>query len=288
MSLAERLDAEILSVDSMQVYRGMDIGTAKAGAEMCERVRHHLIDLVDPEASFSVAEFQSAGRAVLESLEAQGRTAVIVGGSGLHFRSLVDPMAFPPTDEALRAELEAEGHDVLVGELLAVDPDAARFVDLANPRRVLRAVEIYRLVGEVPSARAGSEQAYALRAYRAERPFVAVGLDPGERLEDRVRARFDAMLDAGLLDEVATLADRLGATARQGVGYKQMLRVVRGGESLASGRDAAIRATLALAKRQRTFFRRDPRIRWLPWHDEPEQRLSEASSVLEEVAAWTS
>jgi tRNA dimethylallyltransferase len=286
LALAERLDAEILSVDSMQVYRGMDVGTAKPGLDLCRRVRHHLIDLVDPEESFTVAQFQDAGRAVLDSLEAEGRAAVIAGGSGLHFRSLVDPMRFPPTDADVRAELEAAGHEALVGELLAVDPDAARFVDVANPRRVLRAVEIYRLVGEVPSVRAGSEQAHALRSYRAERPFVAVGLDPGDRLEERVRARFDAMLDSGLVAEVASLADRMSATARQGVGYKQMLAVVRGEESLAAGREAAIRATLALAKRQRTFFRRDPRIRWLPWHDGPDERLSEAASVLEEETTW--
>ena len=274
MAIAAQLSGEIVSVDSMQVYRGMDIGTAKPDAATCARVPHHLIDLVEPEESYSVAEYQSAGRTVLDALEAEGTTAIVAGGSGLHFRALVDPMSFAPTEPALRAELEAVPAADLVTELLGSDPEAAAHVDLANPRRVLRAVETLRLSGITPSQRAGTAEAEALRSYTPRLPLVAVGLDPGDALETRVIARFDAMLGAGLLDEVAELAPRLGRTARQAVGYKELIPVVNGGTSLEEGRAAAIQATLGLAKRQRTFFRRDPRIRWLTWHDDPDERVS--------------
>lgn len=288
MAIAAQLSGEIVSVDSMQVYRGMDIGTAKPDAATCARVPHHLIDLVEPEESYSVAEYQSAGRTVLDALEAEGTTAIVAGGSGLHFRALVDPMSFAPTEPALRAELEAVPAADLVTELLGSDPEAAAHVDLANPRRVLRAVETLRLSGTTPSQRAGTAEAEALRSYTPRLALVAVGLDPGDALETRVIARFDAMLGVGLLDEVAELAPRLGRTARQAVGYKELIPVVNGGTSLEEGRAAAIQATLGLAKRQRTFFRRDPRIRWLTWHDDPDERVSRARRALEEVGTWTS
>jgi len=171
--------------------------------------------------------------------------------------------------------------------LLLADPAADQHVDLANPRRVLRAVEIVRLTGGTPSQRAGSNNAQAVRTYTPLYPFRAIGLDPGDRLGSRVMARFDAMLAGGLLDEVAELADHLGPTARQAVGYKELLGVVSGEYDLEAGRSLAIQATLGLAKRQRTFFRRDPRIRWLPWHDEAEQRVRTALAAIEDDA-WTS
>jgi tRNA dimethylallyltransferase len=287
IALAGAAGAEILSVDSMQVYRGMDIGTAKPGRLLRSRIPHHLIDLVDPSESFSVAAFQAAGRAVLDDLERRGVPAVIAGGSGLHFRALIDPLDFPPTDTAMRAELEASDPAILVGELLAADPAAADLVDLANPRRVLRAVEIHRLTGATPSDRAASAAARDVREYRAARAVVAIGVDPGEALSERVARRFDRMLEAGLLDEVASLAPRLGVTARQAVGYKELLEVVAGTSSLPAGRERAIDATLALAKRQRTFFRRDPRIHWIAWHDDAAERVRVARTVLEE-AEWIS
>ena len=246
------------------------------------------IDLVEPEESYSVAEYQSAGRTVLDALEAEERPAIVAGGSGLHFRALVDPMSFAPTEPALRAELETTPAADLVTELLGSDPEAATHVDLANPRRVLRAVETLRLSGITPSQRAGTAEAEALRSYTPRLPLVALGLDPGDALLTRVTARFDGMIDAGLPDEVAGLVPRLGRTASQAVGYKELIPVVNGELSLEEGRAAAIQATLGLAKRQRTFFRRDPRIRWLTWHDDPDERVSAARRALEEVRTWTS
>lgn len=280
------MEADIVSVDSMQVYRGMDIGTAKPDEMMRRRYGYHLVDLVDPTDELSVAEYQTEGRGVLDRLAGDGRAGILAGGSGLHFRSLVDPLEFPPTDDALRAELEETPRRELVEELLAADPGAGDVVDLANPRRVLRAVEVLRLSGETPTGRLATPQAAAVRDYQAARPFIGVGIDPGEELAARAEVRFDAMLDAGLLDEVAVLAPRLGRTARQAVGYKELMPVVAGEASLEEGRTAAVRATLALAKRQRTFFGRDPRIEWIPWHHDPEERVAAAWSRLEE--SWTS
>ena len=272
----------------MQVYRGMDIGTAKPDAATCARVPHHLINLVEPEESFSVAEYQVAGRAVLDALGESGRPVVIAGGSGLHFRSLVDPMSFAATEPQLRSQREATPASDLVVELLGADPGAATHVDLSNPRRVLRAVEAFRLTGVTPSERAGTPEAKALRAYTPRLPMIALGVAPGERLSPRVTERFDAMLAAGLLDEVAALESRMGRTARQAVGYKELIPVVRGAASLDDARAAAIQATLSLAKRQRTFFRRDPRIHWLAWHDDPDARIAAARHMLENVETWTS
>ncbi|MBA2338084.1 MAG: tRNA (adenosine(37)-N6)-dimethylallyltransferase MiaA, partial [Acidimicrobiia bacterium] len=177
LALAEESGADILSVDSMQVYRGMDIGTAKPDLAARARVNHHLIDLVEPETAFTVADYQAAGLDVLHRLATADRRVILVGGSGLHLRSLVDPINPPPTDPGLRADLEAARLDSLVAELLARDPDSGGVVDLANRRRVVRAVEILRLTGATPSARAAADERSRLDAYRPARPFVAVGFD---------------------------------------------------------------------------------------------------------------
>jgi len=287
LALAEAAGAEIVSVDSMQVYRGMDIGTAKPTREQQTRVRHHLIDLADPAEPFSVAQFQQEGRRVLEGLAARGVPALIVGGSGLHFRALVDHLEFPPHDPAVRGEVEALAPGEAVEALMHSDPGAGEHVDLANPRRVARALEVYRLTGLTPSARASGKAAAAVREYRPLFPLVALGSDPGEGLAARIEARFDEMLAAGFLEEVRRLAPRLGVTAAQAVGYRELLAVVRGEASRSEGRQRGLAATRSLAGRQRTFFRRDPRIRWLEWHDDPARRAATARAVLRE-AGWTS
>ncbi|NNF69528.1 MAG: tRNA (adenosine(37)-N6)-dimethylallyltransferase MiaA [Acidimicrobiia bacterium] len=284
MRLARHMAAPIVSVDSMQVYRAMDIGTAKPSAADQATVPHHLIDIVEPEDPFTVGEFQRAGRAVLASLE----DAVIAGGSGLHFRSLVDPLEFPPHDRAVRHDIEALGHQGAVAGLLAADPTAGDHIDLANPRRVGRALEVFRLTGETPTQRRQTPAAVAVRDYEPQIAHASIGIDPGELLRDRVVARFDAMLGAGLVDEVTRLAPRLGETARQAVGYKELLGVVDGSISLDDARAGAIGATLALAKRQRTYFRRDPRIRWIAWDDDSDVRYRRVVDVLEEAGVWTS
>jgi len=270
----------------MQVYRGMDIGTAKPDAESRQRYGYHLIDIVEPSEDLSVADYQARGALVIDALSEDGENIILAGGSGLHLRALVDPLEFPPTDAELRSELEASAPRSLVEELISADPGAGDVVDLANPRRVLRAVEVLRLTGDTPSIRIAAAQATAVRQYVPSRPFIGIGVDPGAGLAERVEERFDSMLASGLLDEVAALTPVMGRTARQAVGYKELIPVVTGEASLEEGSARAIRATMALAKRQRTFFRRDPRISWIPWHHEPEERNAIAWSRLEGL--WTS
>lgn len=281
MLLAERLDAEIVSVDSMQIYRGMDIGTAKPSLEERQRVRHHMIDLVDPTETFTVARFQRRGREALSDIAERGRTCLIVGGSGLHHRALVDPMTFPPTDDAVRERLEALSAPEAVTRLVEADPRAADHVDLANPRRVVRALEIVELTGVTPSERAKSEEAGRLRDYDSEIEHLAFGFDPGEGLAQRVEERFDSMLEAGFVDEVEAL--ELGPATRTAVGYRQIRKHLRGDATLEEARQAAIEATRSLARRQRTFFRRDPRIRWLPWEDDVAARAAAVIAAIEEA-----
>ena len=282
LRLAEKYGAEIISVDSMQVYRGMDIGTAKPSAEERARVPHHLVDVVEPEEDFTVADSQRIGRRVIAQSSAP---VLLVGGTGLAFRAIVDPLEFPARDPDHRRQLEAQPLETIRARLLEVDPDAGAHLDLDNPRRVVRAVEVYDVTGLTPSARGATEEARAVREYRPLLPFQAVGLDPGDALERRVAARLDAMFDDGLLEEVRVLAPRLGRAASQAVGYKELLGVVDGRVSVADGREAVEAATLAVAAGQRTFFRRDPRIQWLEWDHDPAVLTAR---VERELMAWIS
>jgi len=267
---AERIGAEIISVDSMQVYVGMDIGTAKPNLLERRGVPHHMIDVAEPETEFSVADFRRLGRKILESSEAK---MLITGGSGLHFRALVDPMSFAPTDVKVRAELEETPIEEVVAELRSIDPEADRHVDMANSRRVIRAVEIWRLSGERPSQRASSAEAEDLRRYVPEIEFTAVGVDPGDGLDQRVEARLEEMRSGGLVEEVSGLRQRLGRTARNAVGYREVLDALDGLCSIDESFERAARNTRKLARRQRTWFQRDPRIRWIPWFDDEASRI---------------
>ena len=277
MTVASEIGAEIISVDSMQVYRGMDVGTAKPTLIERRGVPHHMIDIVEPSEEFTVAEFRRRGRAVMSSVD---KPLLITGGSGLHFRSLVDPMSFAPTDAGVRRALESLDPDELIEELLAKDPDAGRHVDLANPRRVVRAVEILRLSGETPSGRAASEEAGKVRRYKAEIEFTAVGVDPGDALESRVEERLGLMRSGGLVEEVRRLRDRMGRTARTAVGYREVLTYLAGRITEDEAFEQAAQNTKKLAKKQRTWFQRDPRIRWIPWSDDVVERAERVLSVL--------
>jgi tRNA dimethylallyltransferase len=275
--VALEIDAEIISVDSMQVYREMDIGTAKPTIIERRGIPHHMIDIVDPSEEFSVAEFRRRGKLVMADAT---KPLIIVGGSGLHFRSLVDPLSFAPTDPELRAQLEEMDPTILVNELTAADPEAGDHVDLANPRRVVRAVEILRLVGETPSERAATAEAEDVRRYQAEVEFTAVGVDPGEELEDRVDRRLGQMRSGGLVQEVRGLQGRMGRTARSAVGYREVLSYLEGEVSEDEAFERAAQNTKKLAKKQRTWFQRDPRIRWIPWSDDVEDRTERALEIL--------
>ena len=276
MRVASETGAEIISVDSMQVYRGMDIGTAKPTVIERRGVPHHMID-IDPSEEFTVAEFRRRGRAVMSSVD---KPLLITGGSGLHFRALVDPMTFAPTDADLRRALESLESSELIEELLIEDAGAGQHVDLANPRRVVRAVEVLRLTGETPSRRAASVEAEEVRRYQPEIEFTAVGVDPGEGLDGRVDQRLWSMRSGGLVDEVRKLRDRLGRTARAAVGYREVLEFLEGRITEDEAFEKAALNTKKLAKKQRTWFQRDPRIRWIPWSDDVDERTERALSVL--------
>ncbi len=267
----------MISVDSMQIYREMDIGTAKPTIEERRGVTHHMIDVADPEDEFAVAEFRDMARNVIEGT---GRPMVISGGSGLHFRAVVDPMTFAPTDLSLREHLETRELTDLAGELISADPSAGRHVDLANRRRVVRALEIFQLTGHTPSGRAASREAAAVREYVPEFEFSAVGVDPGPALDHRIDERVSAMMAAGLVDEVERLWPRMGRTARGAVGYREIGSYLDGQSTLEGATQAIGSSTRRLARRQRTWFRRDPRITWIGWSDDPGERLGSVVEVL--------
>ncbi|CAN5826350.1 tRNA (adenosine(37)-N6)-dimethylallyltransferase MiaA [soil metagenome] len=268
MELARRTGAEIVSVDSMQVYRAMDVGTAKPTVLERREVRHHMVDVVEPEVDYSVSEFSDTGRRILDGSKIP---LVIVGGSGLHFRSLVDPMSFAPTDPDVRSKLDEVSLETLQTELGSIDTSAASHVDIHNKRRVVRALEIYHLGGGTPSERAQTGEAQRLRRYDADYEFRAFGLDPGQMTEKLVTERLQRMVEGGLVDEVRGLASRLGRTARAAVGYREVLDALSGKWSIERAFEEIDRNTRKLARRQRTWFQRDPRVQWIPWSQDPIQ-----------------
>jgi tRNA dimethylallyltransferase len=265
IEVAHALGCEIVSVDSMLVYRGMDVGTAKPSAAVRERVAHHLVDVAEPEEPFGVARYQTLGREAIADIEARGHRPLLVGGSGLYFRALVDDLEFPVTDPAARRELEAQaealGAERLYERLASMDPIAASKIEPANVRRTVRALEVAAITGRPFSSFAEAWQRYPADHVRA------AGVDlPRDVLTRRIEARVAAMLGDGLLDEVRALLDRglFGwVTSGQAIGYAEFARHLTGELSLEEAVAGTVRRTRALARRQLAWFRRDPRIRWL-------------------------
>jgi tRNA dimethylallyltransferase len=278
IALAGALRCEIASVDSMLVYRGMDIGTAKPTAAQRASVRHHLLDLAEPSERFTVARFQSEAHDVL----ADGREPLLVGGSGLYFRAVVDDLRFPPEDPAVRAALEAEADTLGAGELYArlagADPVAAARIDPSNVRRTIRALEVSSITG-APF----SDFAAAWEVYDPARVRVAgIHLDTAT-LDVRVRARVAAMLDAGWVDEVRALVARgFGAwlTATQAIGYAELAAYLEARLALDEAMERTVKRTKDLARRQMAWFRRDPRIEWFDGQEDG------AIGVVDEVRAY--
>jgi tRNA dimethylallyltransferase len=206
---------------------------------------------------------------------------VIVGGSGLHFRAVVDPLVFPPHDAALRSRIEEMPDPV--DALVRADPSASEHIDLSNRRRVVRALEAVLITGGGAGERHATPEAEAVRAYRPAYPFSGVVMDPGETLNERIRHRLDDMRSRGLLDEVGGLRGHMGRTAEAAVGYRQLLPVLTGEISEEQGWADAEKATRALARRQRTYFRRDPRLRWTAWHKDRDRRYEDVREALEQA-----
>ena len=279
---AEGLGAEIASVDSTTVYRGMDVGTAKPTAEQRARVPHHLLDVVEPSRPFTVAEYQRLAREAVDEISARGRHVLLVGGSGLYFRAIVDDLVFPPTDPGVRAGLEREavavGARTLHAQLAEIDPVAAERIEPDNVRRTVRALEVNEIAGRPFSSFAEAWERYPPAHVRAagieiRRPMLA------ERIERRVRGQ----LDGGLLDEVEELVRRGLAgwlTASQAIGYAEFARHLDGTLSLEEAIARTVKRTKALARRQLAWFRRDPRIRWFPAGDDGAAPATEMTEYL--------
>jgi tRNA dimethylallyltransferase len=260
VALARAVGGEVVNADSMQLYRGMDVGTAKLPLAERGGVPHHLLDVWDVRRTATAADYQAACRAVLDTLLARGVTPVLVGGSGLYLRAALDDLQFPGTDPALRArlegELERDGPLALHARLRALDPAAATRMEPTNGRRVVRALEVVALTGAMPGA---------LTSYDARYPTRWLGVDRPD-LAERIALRVDRMWAQGLVEEVRALeADGLrdGVTASRALGYAQVLALLDGRLTEAAARAQTVSATRRFARRQRSWFRRDPRIRWL-------------------------
>ena len=261
----ERPGTEIVAVDSMQVYRGMDVGTASPTPAERAAVVHHMVDVFDPSDECTVGLFQRQALEVLDDLDRRGVPSVLVGGTGLYVRAVVDRLEIPGRFPEVRAELENAGSEELYRRLLVEDPDAAEKIEPTNRRRVVRALEV-----TIGSGRPFSSYGPGIDRYPPA-PFPLFGLRvPRSVLDLRIDARFRAQIDAGLLDEVDALAGgALSRTAGRALGYQELLAHRRGECSLDEAIERAVRRIRRFARRQDRWFRRDPRIQWIDVNDNP-------------------
>ncbi|MCM0677274.1 tRNA (adenosine(37)-N6)-dimethylallyltransferase MiaA [Micromonospora phytophila] len=263
IALAHALDGEVVNADSMQLYRGMDIGTAKLTPAERERVPHHLLDIWDVTEPASVAEYQRLARTAVDDILARGRVPLLVGGSGLYIRAVLERFEFPGTDPVVRERLERElaeaGPAPLYARLREADPGAAAGILPGNGRRIVRALEVIELTGAPFTASLPEPTPYY--------PSVQLGVDlDTAALDERIALRVDRMWADGLVAETRELVGRglpQGRTASRALGYQQVLRFLAGELTEAEAHDETIRATRRFVRRQRSWFRRDPRIHWL-------------------------
>ena len=262
IDLAERLGAEIVSADSMQVYVGMDIGTAKVTESERRGVPHHMIDVWPPDHEVSVVEFRDRARVSVEEIEARGRDVVIVGGSWLYVQAILDELEFPGTDPEVRARLESElvevGPEALHARLVVLDPDAAAAILPTNGRRLVRALEVVEIQGTF-TARLPDPTPWR------EARWIGLGCDRLV-LDARIAARVDRMWALGLVDEVRELRSRMGRTASGALGYRQVLDALDEGQadSVEVARQRTVEGTRRFARRQERRFRQDTRVQWVP------------------------
>jgi tRNA dimethylallyltransferase len=270
VALCKRLQGEVVNADAMQVYRGMDIGTAKITAAEQQGIAHHLLDILDVTQTATVAEFQQLARAAIDDCLERRIVPVLAGGSALYVRAILDDFAFPGTDSAVRERLEAEladqGSGALHQRLAEVDPAAAEQILPSNGRRIVRALEVIEITG--------SPYVATLPEHRYVYPnVVQVGLDvPRPELDERIDLRVDRMFEQGFVDEVRDLLGKgllEGRTANRALGYSQVIALLAGEISEAEARERTAQATRRFARRQDSWFRRDPRITWLRY-DDPE------------------
>ena len=282
LALARELGGEVVNADSMQLYRGMDIGTAKVPPEQRREVPHHLLDIWEVTETASVAVYQRLARAAVDDILARGRVPLVVGGSGLYVRAVLDDLDFPGTDPQIRRRLEAElatqGPEAMHARLAQVDPAAAAAILPSNGRRIVRALEVIELTGRPFTARLPETPQPAY-------PSVRIGLDRDrDVLDERIALRVERMWRDGLVEEVRGLIPRglrQGRTARAALGYQQVLAYLDGVLSEAGAKAETVRATRRFARRQRSWCRRDPRVQWL---DAGRPDLREAALALIQAA----
>ena len=274
LALAEQIGGEIISVDSMQVYRGLDLGTAKPPAEERQRVPHHLIDVCDLHEAFDAAQFIRLAQRAVEEIQSRGRTPVFCGGTGLYFQAILEGLSeAPPTDEKLRDELAATPLEILLAELRERDPESYEMIDRQNPRRVIRAVAVIRLTGKKFSEQQSSWNSRI--THHASR-FVCFTRS-SEDLHRRINVRVDEMFARGLVEETRKLLD-LGLAenknAMQAIGYRQVVEHLRGERDLAATIELVKGKTRKFAKRQLTWFRRYGNCQWIEMR--PDELASES------------
>jgi len=265
IQLAKKLQAEIVNADSMQLYRGMDIGTAKLSLEQREGIPHHLIDVLDVTQDASVAEYQGWARAKIDDLLKQGKNVVVVGGTGLYIKAILDELNFPDTDPVVRARLSIEAQQVGIDEMHArlakLDPAAAAAIPKENVRRVVRALEVIEITGAPFTANLPKAGA----SYYPDAKQFGVVMQRDD-LKERIDRRVDAMWENGFVEEVRSLIDKgitSAKTARAALGYSQIITFLEGAVSEEEAKEETKRATRAYARRQETWFSRDERITWL-------------------------
>jgi len=274
VELAQRLDGEVVNADSMQLYQGMDVGTAKLTHGERQGVVHHLLDIWPVTRTASVADYQLRARSAIDDIATRGRVPILVGGSGLYIRAVIDDMRFPGTDGEVRARLEAElavvGAAALHDRLAALDAATAAVILPTNGRKIVRALEV--------AAIGGGAFTGLMPSYESVYDAVLIGLEwPTSDLDDRLTRRVDAMWQRELVEEVRGLVGqglRDGVTARRALGYKQVLAMLDGELSQDEARARTVQATKRFVRRQRSWFRPDPRIEWLLATDDTADRAA--------------
>jgi tRNA dimethylallyltransferase len=265
IDVAHAIDAEIINADSMQVYRGMDIGTAKIALEERQGIPHHMLDVLDVNQDATVAWYQSAAREAIDEIHSRGKNVVMVGGTGLYIKSVIDELNFPDTDPMVRHTLNKEaeelGIDAMFARLEKLDPAAALAIDRANLRRIIRALEVIEITGKPFTANLPRED--SLRYPNARQFGLVMDRD---LLSERIDARVNSMFDNGLVSEVQRLIDQgllEGRTAQRALGYSQVISHLQGETTLDAAIEETKRATRQYARRQETWFSRDARIKWI-------------------------
>ncbi|MBQ3533908.1 MAG: tRNA (adenosine(37)-N6)-dimethylallyltransferase MiaA [Clostridia bacterium] len=286
IALAKAFNGEVVSADSMQIYRRMDIGTAKPTLEERDGVPHHMLDVAEPGESYSVSRYAEEASACVEDILARGKLPIVCGGTGLYIDGLIRGTDFQPagTDSGLREQLEGEwetqGAEAMMARLAAVDPDSAARLHLSDKRRILRALEVYLATGETITVHNARSKAVPPRY---EALMIGLNTEPRQILYDRIDRRVDVMLEQGLLQEVRSLLEDglLEGTAAQAIGYKELLAHFRGEMPLEQAADLIRQKSRNYAKRQLTWFRRDERVKWIVYNA-PEA----AQAVLQEATEY--